>query len=173
MDLNDEDFYDSDQSDVDGQSLHTMLKKTLYDKDNDEYDEYREQNADEEVALGSIQEEVLGKVTDIVQEEVVLGPVNSEKDEKDEKDEILINSNATIVKKLDEAEEVILDPKLLGELENKHFFDALDNDDFEPLKKKPKVNIKDEKDENPHNTIIMHVPQFIRCNKGGQSIQVQ
>lgn len=165
MDLNDEDFYDSDQSDVDDQSLHTMLKKTLYDKDNDEYDEYGEQNTDEEVALGSIQEEVLGKITDNVQEEVVLGPVNSEKDEN------LIDSNVAIVKKLDEAEEVILDSELLGELENKHFFDALDNDDFEPLKKKPKV--KDEKDENPHNTIIMHVPQFIRCNKGGQSIQVQ
>ncbi|VVC31582.1 TATA-box binding protein [Cinara cedri] len=165
MDLSDDDFYDSDQSDVGAQSLHAMLKKTLYDKD--DFDEYEEQNVDEEEALGNIQEEVLGNITDNIQEEVVLGPINSQKEEKEEH---LIDPNVSIVKKLDEAEEVVLAPDLLGELETKHFFDALDNDDFEPLKKKPKV---DHNDENPQNTIIMHVPQFIRCNKGGQSIQVQ
>lgn len=170
MDLSDdEDFYDSDQSDVGEQSLHTMLKKTLYDKDN-EFEEYGEQNAGEEEALGSIQEEVLGKVTDDgAQEEVVLGPVNSDK--KDfEKD--LVGSDPLIIKKLDEAEEVVLAPEVIGELEKKHFFDKLDDDEFEPLKKKQKVEDEDGQ-ENPHKTIVMHVPQFIRCNKGGQSIQVQ
>lgn len=171
MDLSDdEDFYDSDQSDVGEQSLHSMLKKTLYDKDN-EFEEYGEQIGGEEEALGSIQEEVLGKVTDnVAQEEVVLGPVNNDKD-KQEND--LIDSDPSIVKKLDEAEEVVLAPELIGQLEKKHFFDGLDDDEFEPLRKKQKVNDTNSQEENPHKTIVMHVPQFIRCNKGGQSIQVQ
>lgn len=173
MDLSDdEDFYDSDQSDVGEQSLHAMLKKTLYDKDN-EYEEYGEQVAGEEEALGSVQEEVLGKVIESeTQEEVILGPVNGEV-ENTVKDANVISSDAAIVKKLDEAEEVVLAPEVLGQLENKNFFDELDNDDFEPLKKKLKVNHKDDEGENPHKTIVMHVPQFIRCSKGGQSIQVQ
>lgn len=171
MDLSDdEDFYDSDQSDVGDQSLHAILKKTLYDKD--EFKEYSEQIAGEEEALGNVQEEVLGEVTDNAsQEEVVLGPINNEKE--DEKDKNLISSDASIVKKLDEAEEVVLAPEVIGELENKKFFDELDNDAFEPLKKKQKVDHDMGTDENPHKTIIMHVPQFIRCSKGGQSIQVQ
>lgn len=169
MDLSDdEDFYDSDQSDVGDQSLHAMLKKTLYDKD--EFQEYSEQIASEEEALGNVQEEVFGEVTNNAsQEEVVLGPINNEKE--DEKDKSLISSDTSIVKKLDEAEEVVLAPEVIGELENKKIFDELDNDAFEPLKKKQKVDMGT--DENPHKTIIMHVPQFIRCSKGGQSIQVQ
>lgn len=168
MDLSDEDFYDSDQSDVDEQSLHAILKKTLYEKDN-EFEDYGEQIAGEEEALGSVQEEVLGKVTDNgAQEEVVLGPISSEKVDPDEDEQKI-----SIETKLDEAEEVILAPEVMGELEKKHFFDGLDNDNFEPVKKKQKKNQEDNGNENPHKTIIMHVPQFIRCNKGGQSIQVQ
>lgn len=167
----DEDFYDSDQSDVGEQSLHTMLKKTLYDKDN-EFEEYGEQVAGEEEALGSVQEEVLGKVTDSgTQEEVVLGPLNNEQ-KNSEKQENEIPSDEAIVKKLDEAEEVVLSSEVIGELEKKHFFDGLDDDSFEPLKKKQKVTHEGQA-ENPHKTIVMHVPQFIRCNKGGQIIQVQ
>lgn len=173
MDLSDdEDFYDSDQSDTGEQSLHAMLKKTLYEKDNG-YEEYGEQAADDEEPLGSIQEEVLGKVTDVgAEEEVVLGPVNSKIDIEIKDNDV--SSDASIVKKLDDAEELVLGPEVIGELEKKHFFDVLDVDDFEPLKKKPKLSPSDDsKEENPHKTIIMHVPQFIRCNKGGQSIQVQ
>lgn len=167
----DEDFYDSDQSDVDEQSLHTMLNKTLYEKDN-EYNDYGEQIAGEEEALGSVQEEVLGKVIDNgTQEEVVLGPINN-KEDNSEKQLNETPSNAAIVKKLDEAEEVVLTSEVIGELEKKHFFDALDDDSFEPLKKKQKKNHEGQA-ENPHKTIVMHVPQFIRCNKGGQIIQVQ
>lgn len=174
MDLSeDEDFYDSDQSDAGEQSLHAMLKKTLYEKEND-YEEYGEQAAGNEEPLGSVQEEVLGKVTDVgVEEEVVLGPVNSKIGDIEIKEND-ISSDASIVKKLDDAEEVVLGPEVIGELEKKHFFDVLDVDDFEPLKKKAKLSHSDGcNEENPHKTIIMHVPQFIRCNKGGQSIQVQ
>lgn len=171
MDLSDEDFYDSEQSDVDEQSLHAILKKTLYEKDN-EYENYGEQPGEEE-PLGGVQEEVLGKVNDSGAHEEVLGPINSEKEDP-EKDEQLIGSKASIVKKLDEAEEVVLAPEVIGELEKKHFFDGLDNDNFEPVKKRQKVNHEDDNDEeNPHKMIVMHVPQFIRCSKGGQSIQVQ
>lgn len=172
MDLSDdEDFYDSDQSDVGDQSLHAMLKKTLYDKD-DEYEEYGEPIAGEEEALGSIQDEELGKVTDNgTQEEVVLGPVSSEVEDS-EKSNNLISSDALIVKKLDEAEEVVLAPSVIGELDSKNFFDGI-YDDFEPLKKKQKVVHTKTQGENPHKTIVMQVPQFIRCNKGSQSIQVQ
>jgi transcription initiation factor TFIID TATA-box-binding protein len=167
----DEDFYDSDQSDVGEQSLHTMLKKTLYDKNN-EYEEYGEQTAGEEEALGSVQEEVLGKVIDNgAQEEVILGPINN-KIENAEKPENEIPSDAAIERKLDEADEVVLTSEVIGELEKKHFFDGLDDDSFEPLKKKQKITHEDQV-ENPHKTIVMHVPQFIRCNKGGQIIQVQ
>jgi len=172
MDLSDdEDFSDSDQSDVGDQSLHSMLKKTLYDNENG-YDEYGEQIAIEKEVLGGVQE-VLGKITDKEsQEEVVLGPVNDEKvDAKKDDNEIM--TDISIVKKLDDAEEVVLGSNVLGELEKKHFFDGLDDDNFEPLKKKQKLSHEDNRDENPHKTIIMHVPQFIRCNKGGQSIQVQ
>jgi len=163
MDLSDdEEFYDSDQSDVGEQSLHAMLSKTLYDKDN-EYEEYGEHIDGEEEALGSVQEEVLGKVTDdVCQQEVVLGPVYSEK-----------KPDLTLVQKLEDAEEVVLTPEVIGELENKHFFDGLDDDNFEPVKKKQKLSNEDSNNANPHKTIIMHIPQFIRCNKGGQSIQVQ
>jgi len=159
MDLSDyEEFYDSDQSDVGEQSLHTMLSKSLYDKD-DEYEEYGEQIAGEEEALGSVQEEVLGKVTDdFVQQEVVLGPVYSENE-----------SDLTL--KLEDDEKVVLTPEVIGELENKHFIDGLDDDNFEPLKKKQKTSNED--NANPHKTIIMHIPRFIRCNKISQSIQVQ
>lgn len=168
MDLSDEDFYDSEQSDVDEQSLHAILKKTLYDKDN-EFEDYGELIAGEEEALGSVQEEVLGKITDNgTQEEVVLGPISSKKNDPDENEQ-----KVSIETKLDEAEEVVLAPEVLGELEKKHFFDGLDDDDFEPVKKKQKKNHEGNDDENPHKMIIMHVPQFIRCNKGGQSIQVQ
>lgn len=132
MDLSDEDFYDSDQSDVDGQSLHAILKKTLYDKD-DEFEDYGEQIDGEEEALGSVQEEVLGKVTDNGAQEVVLGPVSSEKDDPDEDEQ-----KVSIETKLNEAEEVILAPEVMGELEKKHFFDGLDDDNFEPVKKKTK-----------------------------------
>lgn len=173
MDLSDdEDFYDSDQSDVGDQSLHAMLKKTLYDKDN-EYEEYGEQIPGVEEALGSVQEEVIGKLIDNgSQEEVALGPVHCETEESEKEKHSISDgpSNAQLIKKLDEAEEVVLAPELLSGLETKNFFDALDNDDFEPLRKKPKLC---QEDENPHKTIVMHVPQFIRCNKGGQSIQVQ
>jgi len=171
MDLSDdEEFYDSDQSDVGEQSLHTMLSKTLYDKGN-EFEEYGEHIAGEEEALGSVQEEVLGKVTDdTVQEEVVLGPVYSEIEDTNEKS---IGPDSTFVKKLEDAEEVVLTPEVIGELENKHFFDGLDDDNFEPVKKKQKISNEDTNDANPHKTITMHIPQFIRCNKGGQSIQVQ
>ncbi|XP_060849005.1 uncharacterized protein LOC132928393 [Rhopalosiphum padi] len=173
MDLSDdEEFYDSDQSDVGEQSLHAMLSKTLYDKDN-EYEEYGEQIAGEEEALGSVQEEVLGKVTDDGgQEEVVLGPVYSEKEDPN-LNEKSKGPDSKFVKKLEDAEEVVLTPEVLGELENKHFFDGLDDDNFEPIKKKKKLSNDDSNNANPHKTIIMHIPQFIRCNKGGQSIQVQ
>jgi len=159
MDLSDdEEFYDSDQSDVGEQSLHTMLSKTLYDKDH-EYEEYGEQIAGEEEALGSVQEEVLGKVTDdVVEQEVVLGPVYSE-------------NEPDLTLKLEDAEKVVLTPEVIGELENKHFFDGLDDDNFEPIKKKLKSSNED--NTNPHKTIIMHIPRFIRCNKISQSIQVQ
>jgi len=171
MDLSDDDeFYDSDQSDVGEQSVHAMLSKTLYDKDN-EYEEYGEHIAGEEEALGSVQEEVLGKVTnDTGQEEVVLGPVCSEIEDTNEKS---IGPDSKFVKKLEDAEEVVLTPEVIGELENKHFFDGLDDDNFEPVKKKQKLSNEDSNNANPHKTIIMHIPQFIRCNKGGQSIQVQ
>lgn len=172
MDLSDdEDFYDSDQSDVGDQSLHVMLKKTLYDKDN-AYDKFSEQIPGEEDVVDSVQEEVLGKVTDIEDQEIILGPVNSKKSVPDTNENI-IGTDETIIKKLDEAQEVILAPEIIGELNDKHFFDDLDDDNFEPLKKKQKVNFIDSNDENPHKTIVMHVPQFFRCNKGGQSIQVQ
>ncbi|KAL4082829.1 hypothetical protein QTP88_029485 [Uroleucon formosanum] len=164
MDLSDdEEFYDSDQSDMGEQSLHTMLSKTLYNKDH-EYEEYGEQIACEEEALGSVQEEVLGKVTkdDIVQQEVFLGPVYNEKE-----------PDLTLVKKLEDAEEVVLIPEIIGKLENKHFFDALDDDNFEPIKKKQKLSDEGSSNANPHKTIIMHIPRFIRCNKVSQSIQVQ
>ncbi|CAI6371840.1 unnamed protein product [Macrosiphum euphorbiae] len=159
MDLSDyEEFYDSDQSDVGEQSLHTMLSKSLYDKD-DEYEEYGEQIAGEEEALGSVQEEVLGKVTDdFVQQEVVLGPVYSE-------------NEPDLTLKLEDDEKVVLTPEVIDELENKHFIDGLDDDNFEPLKKKQKTSNED--NANPHKTIIMHIPRFIRCNKISQSIQVQ
>ncbi|XP_060872561.1 uncharacterized protein LOC132946534 [Metopolophium dirhodum] len=159
MDLSDdEEFYDSDQSDVGEQSLHTMLSKTLYDKDH-EYEEYGEQIAGEEEVLGSVEEEVLGKVTgDVVQQEVVLGPVYSE-------------NEPDLTLKLEDAEKVVLTPEVIGELENKHFFDGLDDDNFEPIKKKLKLSNED--NANPHKTIIMHIPRFIRCNKISQSIQVQ
>jgi len=172
MDLSDdEDFYDSDQSDVGDQSLHAMLKKNLYDKEN-EFDEYGEQLVGEEEVLGSVQEEILGKVIDNeAQEEVILGPINNE--EEDGKDENLINSDTAIEKKFDEAEEVILEAEVMEVLHNNHLFDELDNDAFEPLAKKQKVLHNDSNEENPHKTIIMRVPQFIRCYKGGQSIQVQ
>lgn len=172
MDLSDdEDFYDSDQSDI-GDSLHAMLKKTLYDK-NSEFDEYGAQTVEEEEALGSVQEEVLGKVLDNEEQEEVLGPVSSTKDDaKGDAKDVKVNSDESVLRKLDEAEEVTLDPKVMGQLENKHYFEELDNDDFEPLSKKQKVS-HDGIDENPHKTIVMHVPQFIRCSKGGQSIQVQ
>lgn len=172
MDLSDDDeFYDSDQSDVGEQSLHAMLNKTLYDKDN-EYEEYGEHIAGEEEALGSVQEEILGKVVDDeCQEEVVLGHINN-KIEDTNKDEKSKETDSKFVKKLEEAEEVVLTPEVIGELENKHFFDGLDDDNFEPLKKKQKLNDEDT-NANPHKTIIMHIPQFIRCSKGGQSIQVQ
>jgi len=170
MDLSDdEEFYDSDQSDVGEQSLHAMLSKTLYDKDN-EYEEYGEHIAGEEEALGSVQEEVLGKVTDDAGQEEVLGPVYSEKKDTNEK---LIVPESKFVRKLEDAEEVVLTPEVIGELENKHFFDGLDDDNFEPTKKKQKLSNEDSNNANPHKTIIMHIPQFIRCNKGGQSIQVQ
>jgi len=170
MDLSDdEEFYDSDHSDVGEQSLHTMLNKTLYNKD-DEFEEYGEHIAGEEEALGSVQEEVIGIVTDDTGQEEVLGPVYSEKEDTNEKS---IGPESTFVKKLEDAEEVVLTPEVIGELENKHFFDGLDDDDFEPIKKKPKLSNEDSNNSNPHKTIIMHIPQFIRCNKGGQSIQVQ
>lgn len=173
MDLSDdEDFYDSDHSDVGEQSLHTMLKKNLYEVDN-EYHNYEEQIPNEEELLGSIEEEVLGKVTDNGDQEIVHSPVNSKKIDPDS-NEKLIDTNATIIaKKLDEAKNVILDPEVIEELEKKHLFDELDNDNFVPLKKKQKLNDKDSIEDNPHKTIIMHVPQYIRCNNGGQSIQVQ
>jgi len=172
MDLSDdEDFYDSDQSDVGDQSLHAMLKKNLYDKEN-EFDEYGEQLVGEEEVLGSVQEEIIGKVIDNgAQEEVILGPINNE--EEDGKEENLINSDTAIEKKFDEAEEVILEAEVMEVLHNNHLFDELDNDAFEPLAKKQKVLHNDSNEENPHKTIIMRVPQFIRCHKGGQSIQVQ
>jgi len=170
MDLSDdEDFYDSDQSDVGNKSLHAMLKQNLYRPDND-LEEFERQIVGEEEALNNVQEEILGEVTENgTLEEVVLGPVNSVNE--DEKDKNLVNSDSLIVKKLDEAEELVVAPEVLVELENKRFLDALDNDTFEPLKKKQKV-IHGE-DENPHKTIVMHVPQFIRCSKDGQSIQVR
>jgi len=170
MDLSDdEDFSDSDQSDVGDQRLHSMLKKTLYDN---EYDKYGEQIVIEE-ALDGVPEEVLGKLTDNgSQEEVVLGPVNDEKVDA-KKDENVIVTDISIVKKLDDTEEVLLGSDVLGDLEKTHFFDGLDDDKFEPLKKKQKLSHEDNTNENPHKTIIMHIPQFIRCKKGGQSIQVQ
>ncbi|XP_015369376.1 PREDICTED: TBP-related factor-like [Diuraphis noxia] len=169
MNLSDDEFYDSDESDVGEQSLHAMLNKTLYDKE-DEYEEYGEHIAGEVEALGSVQEEVLGKVTDDASQEEVLGPVYSEKEDTNEKS---IGPESTFVKKLEDAEEVVLTTEVIGELENKHFFDGLDDDNFEPIKKKPKLSNEDGNNANPHKTIVMHIPQFIRCNKGGQSIQVQ
>lgn len=174
MDLSDdEDFSDSDQSDFCDQSLHSMLKKTLYDNDNG-CNKFGGQIANEEEALGGVQEEeVLGKVTDNgSQEEVVLGPVNDKKVDS-KKDDNVIKTDISIVKKLDDPEEVLLNSDVLGKLGKTHFFNNLDDDNFEPLKKRQKLNHEDNRDENPHKTIIMHVPQFIRCNKGGQSIQVQ
>jgi len=173
MDLSDdEEFYDSDQSDVDEQSLHAMLNKTLYDKDN-AFEEYGEQIAGEEEALGSVQEEVLGKVTDDDgQEEVVLGPVCSENEDTNENKKSK-ELDSIFIKKLEGAEEVVLTPEVIGELEKKHFFDGLDDDNFEPIKKKQKLSNEDSSNANPHKTIIMHIPRFIRCNKINQSIQVQ
>lgn len=175
MDLSDdEDFYDSDQSDIGDQSLHSILKKTLYDDDDGFEKEFGEQIASEEEALGSVQEEILGKVTDNrTEEEVVLGPVNSDKDDAEQNKDAIV-SDVSVGKTLNDAKEVVLDSNVLGELEKKHFFDGFDDDNFEPLKKTRKLSHEDNKDnENPHKTIIMHVPQFIRCNKSGQSIQVQ
>jgi len=169
MDLSDdEEFYYSDQSDVGDQSLHSILKKTLYDNDN-EYEKFGEHIVSEEEVLGSVQEEILGKVIDnSTQEEVVLGPINNEKvNTKNDKNV----SDVQIINKLDDAESLSSD--ILGKIEKNNFFNELDDDNFEPLKKKQKVSDEDYKDDNPHKTIIMHVPQFIRCNKGGQSIQVQ
>ncbi|XP_022179031.1 TATA-box-binding protein-like [Myzus persicae] len=173
MDLSDdEDFYDSDQSDVGEQSLHTMLIKTLYDKDN-AYEEYVEQIAGEEEALDSVQEELLGKVTDDgVQEEFAIGPVYSEKEDTNENKKSK-ELDSIFVKKLENAEKVVLTPEVIGELERKHFFDVLDDDNFEPIKKKKKLNNGNSNNANPHKTIIMHIPRFIRCNKISQSIQVQ
>jgi len=175
MDLSDdEDFYDSDQSDIGDQSLHSMLKKTLYNNDDEYEKEFGEQIASEEEALGSVQEEILGEVTDNrTEEEVVLGPVDSDKEDTGKNKDVIV-SDVSDVKRVDDTEEVVLDSNVLGELEKKHLFDGLDDDDFEPAKKTRKLSHEDNKDnENPHKTIIMHIPQFIRCNKSGQSIQVQ
>jgi len=163
MDLSDdEDFYDSDQSNVGNKSLHAMLKQNLYRPDND-LEEFERQIVGKE-ALNNVQEAILGKVTENgTLEEVVLGPVNSVNE--DEKDKNLVNSDSLIIKKL------VIAPEVLGELKNKRFSDAFDNDTFEQLKKKQKV-IHGE-DENLHKTIVMHVPQFIRCSKDNQSIQVR
>jgi len=58
MDLSgDEEFYDSDHSDVGEERLHTMLSKIIYGKDH-EYEEYGEQIAGEEETLDSVREEV-------------------------------------------------------------------------------------------------------------------
>lgn len=174
MDLtDDEDFYDSDQSDIGDQSLHAILKKSLYDKDNT-YNNFDEQIPDNEEVVGNIQEEVLGKVTDIEDQEIILGPVNNKKIVPDTNEsENIIGTDETIIQKLDQAQEVVLAPEIIGELDKNKFFDDIDDDNFEPLKKKQKLNFKDNNEENPHKTIVMHVPQFFRCNKGGQSIQVQ
>ncbi|XP_050428668.1 uncharacterized protein LOC126838354 [Adelges cooleyi] len=174
MDLSDEDeFYDSDHSDTGEQSLHSMLKRTLYNKDT-EFNEYGGEPIEgEEEALDNVQEEILGKVDDgtTQDDEEILGPVDNIK-ESSEKDEAIILDTA-IEKKLDEAEEVVLEPEVISKLDEKNFFDDIENDDFEPLKKKQKVSHQDGENKNPQTAIVMHVPQFIRCNKGGQSIQVQ
>lgn len=169
MDLSDdEDFYDSDQSDVGNKSLHAMLKQNHYGTDNN-LEEFERQIVGEEEALNNVQEEIIGEVIENGTLEEILGPVNSVNE--DEMDKNLVNSDSLIVKKLDEAKELVVAPEVIGELENKRLFDALDNDTFEPLKKKQKDSHG--ADENPHKTIVMHVPQFIRCNKDGQSIQVR
>eukprot|EP00102_Acyrthosiphon_pisum_P013068 XP_008182480.1 PREDICTED: TATA-box-binding protein-like isoform X2 [Acyrthosiphon pisum] len=147
MDLSDdEEFYDSDQSDE--QSLHTILSKTLYDKDY-EYEEYGDQIAGDEEALGSVQEEVLG-------------PVYNE-----------IDPDLTPAKKLKDTEEVDLTPEVIDESENKHIFDGLNDDNFEPIKKKQKTSNEDSSNANPHKTITMLIPRLIQCNKISKPIEVQ